>query len=193
MPRPPEPPDSMAAFSEELDRHYALRSARAARAAAQAARDSSRGAKLPEASLSADYIWTGYDWPASPNSWAAGASVSLPLFSSGRLSSDVSAAALRLSAAGADLKNAEEEVSINAEDAFLSWRQARSYLDVAASSTEAAEARAWLVRKQYLAGQSSYFEWRNVEEQLISAKNQHLAAGRDLAKARAAFLQAIGE
>ena len=64
---------------------------------------------------------------------------------------------------------------------------------MAKSSLDAAEARAWLVRKQYLAGQSSYFEWRNVEEQLISEQNQYLAAGRGLIVSHAAFVQSLGE
>lgn len=192
-PAPQEPPADLSAFAAELDRHYSLRGARASLAEAAASRDSYRGAKLPSADLSANYVWSGYDWPSSPNSWAAGASVTLPLFSSGRLSADLDAAKKREAAAGADLRDAADQVSLDAEDAFLSWREARSWLDVAAASQQAAEARAWLVRKQYLAGQSSYFEWRNVEEQLINAKNQSLAAGRDLAKAGAAFRQSIGE
>ncbi|OGS41215.1 MAG: hypothetical protein A3J82_06150 [Elusimicrobia bacterium RIFOXYA2_FULL_69_6] len=61
------------------------------------------------------------------------------------------------------------------------------------SSLEAANARAWLLRKQYLAGQASYFEWRNVEEQFIGAENQLLSARRNLAAAHAAFLRALGE
>ena len=96
-------------------------------------------------------------------------------------------------AAEFELKNATDEVFLNAEDSWLAWREARSYMDVAKSSLDAAEARAWLVRKQYLAGQTSYFEWRNVEEQLISEQNQYLAAGRGLVISHAAFIQAIGE
>ncbi|HAH33150.1 MAG TPA: hypothetical protein DCL44_12630 [Elusimicrobia bacterium] len=190
---PPEPPEEFSFFSQQLERHYSLLSARAALSAAEAAVDSAKSAMLPEASASGNYRWSGTDWPAAPNSWALGASVSLPLFSAGRLSSNLAASKTAWSSAEAELKNASDEVYLNAEDSFLTWREARAYMDVAKSSLDAAEARAWLVRKQYLAGQTSYFEWRNVEEQLINEENQYLAAGRSLIISHAAFAQAIGE
>ncbi|MCX5790944.1 MAG: TolC family protein, partial [Elusimicrobia bacterium] len=91
------------------------------------------------------------------------------------------------------LKNVSDEVYLNAEEAFFAWREAGAYMNVAKSSLDAAEARAWLVRKQYLAGQASYFEWRNVEDQFITGQNQYLAAGRGLILSHAAFVRAIGE
>jgi outer membrane protein len=195
-PEPPaqeEPPADFPAFSAKLDAHYSLRSARAAAEAARAALDSSSGARLPEASANGSYRWSGTDWPEQASAWSLGASVSLPLFSGGRLAANQASARAALRSSEEDLKNAADEVALNAEDAFLAWREAWAYLDVVKSSLEAAEARAWLVRTQYLAGQSSYFEWRGVEEQLISGQNQYLAAGRGLALSRAAAAQAIGD
>jgi len=189
----PGPPEDFSIFAQRLENHYSLRSARASLDSAAASLAGAKGAKLPDASASGSYRWSGADWPASLNSWSLGASLNLPLFSGGRLSSDLSAAKTTLRSSEADLKNAEDEVYLNAEDAFLSWREASSYMGVAKSSLVAAEARAWLVRKQYLAGQTSYFEWRNVEEQLISEQNQYLAAGRGLITSHAAFIQALGE
>ena len=193
LPQPPEPPEDFSVFSQRLENHPSLQSARAALAAKEALVDGAKGAALPEASASGNYGWKGSDWPAAPNSWALGASVSLPLFSGGRLSANLAAAKTDWRASEAALKNALDEVYLNAEDAFLGWREARSYLDVAKSSLDASEARAWLVRKQYLAGQTSYFEWRNVEEQYINEQNQYLAAGRGLLAGYAAFVQSLGE
>ena len=191
--RPPEPPEDFSVFGQRLENHYSLRSARASLDSAGAALDGAKGARLPEAAASGAYRWAGSDWPSSLNSWSLGASLSLPLFSGGRLASNLAAAKTALRSSGADLKNAEDAVYLGAEDAFLSWREARAYLDVAKSSLDATEARGWLVRKQYLAGQASYFEWRNVEEQLINEQNQYLAAGRGLITSHAAFIQALGE
>ena len=190
---PPEPPEEFSAFEQRLKNHHSLRSARAGLDSAGASVDGAKSARLPEASASGAYRWAGSDWPASLNSWSLGASLSLPLFSAGRLSSNLSAAKAALRSSEADLKDAEDAVYLGAEDAFLSWREARAYLDVAKSSLDAAEARGWLVRKQYLAGQASYFEWRNVQEHLINEQNQYLAAGRGLITSHAAFIQALGE
>lgn len=193
LPQPPEPPEDFSSVAPRLEVHYALSSARAAVAYAEAAAEAAQSAILPSVKAGAAYLWSGTDWPASPNSWNAGVSLSLPLFSSGNLSSSLSAAGKAVSAAEADYRNAHDEVYLKAEDAYLAWREARSYLDVAKSSLDASEARAWLVRKQYLAGQSSYFEWRSVEEELIAQKNQYLAAQLGLITAYAAFAQASGE
>ncbi|OGR62308.1 MAG: hypothetical protein A2X30_06795 [Elusimicrobia bacterium GWB2_63_16] len=193
LPAPQEPPADISSFAASLENHYSLRAARAAQDTAKASADTAFGARLPEASADGSYRWSGSDWPDRTNGWSLGASVSVPLFAGGRLAANAEAARTALRSAGEALRDASDEVYLNAEDAFLSWREARAYLDVAKSSLAAAEARAWLVRKQYLAGQGSYFEWRNVEEQLISEQNQYLSAGRGLAVSQAAFARALGE
>ena len=193
LPEPPAPPDDFGFFSDALERHPSLRSALAALDVSRAAVDSSKSGFLPEASASGKYIWGGSDWPHSSKDWSAGVSLSLPLFTSGKLSAGLEAARADSAKAEAGLNDARAEVYINAEDAFLSWRQAWLFIDVVKTSLESSSARAWLLRKQYLAGQASYFEWRNVEDQLITAENQLLSAKRDLAAAHAAFLNSLGE
>lgn len=193
LPLPPAPPEEFSVFSKRLEAHYSLVSARAALAAAEVALDGAKNAFLPSASASGGYSWSGTDWPGTSNGWRLGASVSVPLFSSGRLSSDLAAEKTSWRAAEFGLKNVSDEVYLNAEEAFFAWREAGAYMNVAKSSLDAAEARAWLVRKQYLAGQASYFEWRNVEDQFITGQNQYLAAGRGLILSHAAFVRAIGE
>ncbi|MDT8285640.1 MAG: TolC family protein [Elusimicrobiales bacterium] len=193
LPEPPAPPADLAAFEARLREHPSLRAARAAVDSAMASGDSARAGRLPEASANGSYRWSGADWPDRNSAWSLGASVSLPLFAGGRLKAGVAAARSALASAEADFRNASDEVYLSAEDAFLSWREASSWLDVAKSSLDAAEARAWLVRKQYLAGQTSYFEWRTVEDSLITEQNEYLSAGRALALAHAAFVRAIGE
>ncbi len=193
LPPAQEPPADLSFFSGKLRDHYAMRAARAAVEGARASEDSAAGARLPEAYANGSYGWSGTDWPRRDSSWSAGASLSLPLFAGGRLSAGTRAARSALASAEASLRDVSDDVQLKAEDALLSWKEAWDYLGVAKSSLDASEARAWLVRRQYLAGQSSYFEWRNVEEQLISGQNQYLAAGRSLAVSAAAFEQAIGE
>lgn len=193
LPGAPEPPADLSSFEAKLGAHPSLRSARASVDSARAAADTASAGRLPEASANGSYRWSGTDWPDRGSAWSLGASVNLPLFAGGRLSANVSAAGAALAAAEAGLKNSFDEVYLAAEDAFLSWREAYAWLDVAKSSLDAAEARAWLVRKQYLAGQTSYFEWRTVEDSLITVQNDYLSAGRALALAHASFVRALGE
>jgi outer membrane protein TolC len=193
LPDAPEPPAELSAFEASLAAHPALRSARASVDSARAAEETASAGRLPEASANGSYRWSGTDWPDRNSAWSLGASINLPLFAGGRLAANVSAARAALAAAEAGLRNSSDEVSLAAEDAFLSWREAYAWLDVAKSSLDAAEARAWLVRKQYLAGQTSYFEWRTVEDSLITEQNDYLSAGRALVLAHAAFVRALGE
>lgn len=190
---PPAPPEDFESFSNKLELHPSLRSARASLDSARAAVNHSVSGFLPEASANGRYNWSGSDWPDKTKSWSAGASLSLPLFASGKLLADLSSSKADRARAEASLKDSRDEVFLNAEDAFLAWRQAWAYTDVVKTSLEAANARAWLLRKQYLSGQASYFEWRNVEDQLISSENQLLQAKRDLMVAYAAFINSLGE
>ncbi|MEI7481471.1 MAG: TolC family protein [Elusimicrobiota bacterium] len=193
LPEPPAPPEDFGSFPDTLERHPSRLSALAALEIAQAAVDRSVSGFLPQAAANGNYTWEGSDWPYKNKNWSAGVSLSLPLFTSGKLSADLRAARADRSLAESSLKDAEDAVHLTAEDAFLTWRQAWSYTDVVKASLEAAAARAWLLRKQYLAGQASYFEWRNVEDQLINAENQLLSAKRDLIVAHAAFVNSLGE
>ena len=193
LPDTPEPPENLDAFSQALGRHPSLRAARARLDISQASVDRSKSGFMPIADASGRYTWSGSEWPDKTKNWSAGVSLSLPLFTSGKLSADLAAARADKAGDEASLKDAGDEVYLNAEDAFLSLRQAWAYIGVVKSSLEASNARAWLLRKQYLAGQASYFEWRNVEEQLISAENRLLSARRDLAVAHAAFMRSLGE
>jgi len=193
LPDSPAPPEDFDSFSKALENHPSLRSSRAAIEITQAGIDRSKSGFLPEAAASGRYTWSGSDWPDKTKNWSAGVSLSLPLFTSGKLSADLAGARADKARAEASLKDARDEVYLNAEDFFLSLRQAWSFIDVAKTSLDSANARAWLLRKQYLAGQASYFEWRNVEEQLIGAENQLLSARRDLAAAHAAFVKSLGE
>ena len=178
LPDPPAPPEDFGVFSKRLELHPSLRSARASLDSARAAVNRSVSSFLPEASANGRYNWSGSDWPDKTRSWSAGASLSLPLFASGRLLSDLTSSKADRARAEASLKDNRDAVFLNAEDAFLAWRQARAYTDVVRTPLEAASARVWLLRKQYLARQASSFGWRNVENQLISSENQHLQSDR---------------
>jgi len=193
LPDTPAPPEDFGSFAVRLERHPALSSAWAALGVSQAAVDRSKSGFLPEADANGKYTWDGSDWHDRNKNWSAGISLSLPLFTGGKLTADLESARAEKIRSEASLKDARDEVYITAEDAFLSWRQAWSFMDVIKASLESASARAWLLRKQYLAGAASYFEWRNVEDQLITVENQLLSAKRDLAVSHAAFVKALGE
>ncbi len=98
----PGPPEDFSVFARRLENHHSLRSARAALDSSAAALAGAKGARLPDASASGSYRWSGGDWPASLNSWSLGASLSLPLFSGGRLSAGLAAAKTALRAAMLD-------------------------------------------------------------------------------------------
>ncbi len=180
-------------FENKIRGHYEYRIALLNKEIARKNYEKAADEILPRITADAYYGYSGADWPSFKSSRKAGASLSVPLFSSGRIKAQKKAAALELESADLQLKNLSEDLYIKAEDACGDLRQALGYVGVAETALEAARLRAWLVRKQYLSGQTSYFEWRSVEDSLIEAETAMVQAESSAYSAYAAFLKSVGE
>jgi outer membrane protein TolC len=189
----PKPPADMPDWTAEFEAHPSLL---ADRCSVDMGRESVAGARsgfFPTADLDTAYNKVGSSrWGLQDRNWSWTLGIKLPFFSGGRTRADTLAAQAELRKLQAEKSEAKDKLWIEAQDSLFAWREAAQWLDVADVSLKAAEARAWLVQSQYSTGQTTYFEWRNVEEQLISVKRQALAARRDLIIAHARFEKAMG-
>jgi outer membrane protein TolC len=131
-------------------------------------------------------------WGLQDKNWQWTLGISFPFFTGGSTAAQWQSAKLALSRLEVDKASAKDALWVEAEDSFLSWSESAAFLDVADTTLKASESRAWLVKSQYATGQTTYFEWRNVEEQLVSVQKQMLAARRDLILAHARFEKAMG-
>lgn len=186
------PPESLD-LKSLIEKHYDFRIAYLKKELAREALKSASNEAMPRLSADAYYGYAGRNISSADSSRRAGITITLPLFSSGKIASQKKAAQFSFESAGLEMENLKDDLYIKAEDAYMQWRQAYAYLEVAQSSLEASRLRAWLVRKQYLSGQSAYFEWRSVEDALIESEHARVKADSSAYSAYAAFLKSIGE
>ncbi len=192
LPKSPVPPENFKHFAGRIAYHPALKSKKFVLDMARESVSKAKSSRLPTASANGNYSWSGVNWPDSIPSWSAGASLSWSFFTAGKNTASVDVAKNNQNGLIAELKDVRDNTYLNAEDKFLSWRLADSYMEVIKSSLKAVDARSWLVSGQYLTGKAAYFEWTSVEEQLISAQKKVLQAKRNLIISYAAFLNSLG-
>jgi len=188
----PSPPKDFSAFSGLIEKHPALEAKIYAKEVSKAETEIYRSNFKPTAKLFGEYNLNGSRWPDGLNNWALGVSVNWPLFAGGKNKANLRAGMETLRKADTEILKTRDELYITAEDDFLSWREAASYLDVTDSMLEAVKERAWLVHRQYLSGEVTYFEWRDVETQLADNQKNKLSAEKQLADAYTAFVKSVG-
>jgi outer membrane protein TolC len=189
----PAAPADFSAFTPLVDAHPQLELDRAALDSALESLNVTQSAFLPTASANLTYDKTGYSWPTTDNYWTYGVTVSWTVFNGGSTLYDTRSSRAQAESARTEIDRIHDDIYISAEDDFMGWREAQSYVKVSQSLLDAASARAWLLHNQYLSGQASYFEWRDAESQYINYQLQMVTARDALAKAYASFLQALGK
>ncbi len=192
LPSSPKPPENFDYFSNKIISHPSLKSKEFELDMTHESVRQAKSSYLPTASARGNYNWNGYNWPDSIPGWSAGVGISWPLFTSGKNTSSIKSAKANQKRTSVQLKDLKDDIYLKAEDAFLSWRLANSYVEVVKSSLEAISARAWLVNKQYLTGQVSYFEWTSSEDRLINSQKQLLTAKKSISISYVAFLNSLG-
>lgn len=165
--------------------------AAAALASAETSTWAAWGGFLPTLDLSAGTSRSGDSWYPSNQSWNAGLSLNLQLFSGGSRVFKVQAARAAELAARADYDAALR----NARESLLAARNsvaaAADSLQVAAASLQATQTQAEIGRSQYDNGLMDFTEWNTSESDLISAQKQELSSKRDAAQAVSAWRKTL--
>ncbi|MBI4679249.1 MAG: TolC family protein [Elusimicrobia bacterium] len=189
----PKPESGLLNFETSLAGHPILRSNEYAVSAGRESLAGARSGFLPMMDLESSLSKVGSTkWGLQDNNWQWALGIKFPFFSGGRTVADIRSATAEIRKLDAEKSNAKGDLWIEAEDSFFSWEETAAWLDVAEAALKASESRAWLVGNQYATGQAAYFEWRNVEDQLVNVQKQLLAARRDLIIAHARFEKAMG-
>lgn len=188
----PELPAGFAAFRSEALKHPSLLSRQYQINMSRQTLARARSGFFPKGTLAGRHGWSGPGMRLGDRRWNAGVTLNWEFFSGGGTRQDVKAAKAGIAAALGEMHGASDSVMLEAEDSFLSWRQAHALIKVRQTLLEARKARAWLVQNQYVSGKSTYFEWRNSEEALTGAENDLLSARMDLITAWARFEKAMG-
>lgn len=126
------------------------------------------------------------------DSWLFGAAAEINVFDGFRIREKVRAAEHQLAAAREVERRTRLEIAREAEDAFLSYGEARQRAAVSEAGLTAAEAALRLVEEQYAAGTASVTRYLEAEAARAAARSGAIAARYDERRAAAALQKAIG-
>lgn len=124
--------------------------------------------------------------------WSFAPSVSLPLFSAGRLQASLDVAELRRDQAVADYEKTIQAAFREVADALAARRWLGEQLAVQREALVAQSERARLARLRYEAGSAAFLEVLDAQRDLLAAEQQHVQAQRAVLSARVALYAALG-
>ena len=153
-----------------------------------------RAAWLPKIDLVGGYAndSDNFQLTHENDSWLFGAAAEINVFDGFRIREKVRAAEHQLAAAREVERRTRLEIAREAEDAFLSYGEARQRAAVGDAGLSAADAALGLVEEQYAAGAASVTRYLEAEAARAAARSRAVAARYDERRAAAALQKAIG-
>jgi outer membrane protein len=146
----------------------------------------------PRISFSSSYGLSGREFLDQEDSWSMGVTLSLPIFDGYSRKAKVADATLSLRNQEDAIRELEEQVEGEVEQAYSTWELARSIIEVAETTLEAARDMYQLTKLQYEQGLTSYFFLQQKENGLTQAENSHLGALYNLRVSTARLEKAWG-
>jgi outer membrane protein TolC len=161
-------------------------------AAAELGLNAARAERLPEISFAASYGGGGAD-PANFNRvYTVGGTVSVPIFTSGRIRSDVHAAEATLGQRRAAYRDLEGRVDYDVRVARLDAQSSDSAVKVAAENNALAERALAQSQDRYSNGVTNYLEVLQAQEALVAANENYIASLFSFNVAKVALARALG-
>ena len=181
-------PDFLRLMSDTPQYRKALDTIRAAEAAVVIA----NAPFYPEISAFGSYGIAGDNWRPDAESWSVGLAMGFSFFDGRGDFNEVQAAKAEVRQAEAELRVTADTILLDLETRWAELENALERLAVREAFLEASQVRAEISRTQYAAGTLSFEDWDLIEDELISAQKDMLAARRDAVLADAAWQKACG-
>jgi outer membrane protein len=193
---PGVPSDFDAALDIGLVENPALRAAEYDLQTAEARHAQARSAYMPSVGLSSSYgtstAISGFDLSNRTDSFQAGVSVSVPLFTGGLNASRVAQALEQANAAKIEIDRQKRSVLQGVSNAFSQVISTRSQLDAGVAGVSAARVAAEGVRQEQQVGLRTTLDVLNGELELRNAEINLAVAKRNLYVAQASLLSSMG-
>lgn len=183
------PSDLLSARADIVAAEHQLRAANASIGAARAAffpRIALTGS-LGTASAELDHLFH-----SGSRAWAFAPSVSLPIFTAGRLRASMDLAELRRDTAVASYEKAVQSAFRDVADALAARRWLADQLVVQREALAAQTERARLARLRYDAGSAAFLEVLDAQRDLLAAEQQRVQTQRALLSSQVALYTALG-
>ena len=171
---------------------FDLESARMSVSAAELEVKSAVAQRLPSVSVDASYGTGGIN-PGNYNQvYSVGAAVSVPLFTGGRIRSDVREAEARLTQRQAEFHDLEGRVAYDARVARLDVQASEAAVSVARSNQALAERAYEQARDRYANGVTNDLEVVQAREALVTAGENYIASLFSFNVAKLSLARALG-
>jgi outer membrane protein TolC len=185
LPDSPEPSQTKAT-------RFDVAGAKAGVTAAQFRLRSARAERLPEISFNANYGGGGAN-PANYNQVdEIRGTVSVPIFTSGRIRSDIHAAESDLALHRAELADLEGRASYDVRTAQLDARASEASVKVAAENRTLAERALAQSQDRYKNGVTNYLEVLEAQEAVVAADENYIASLFSFNVAKISLARALG-
>jgi len=176
------------AFEERAE----LNALEARRGAAQFDREGAQRERLPKLAFSGDYGVLGQGPDRSLSTYTVGGSVTIPLFTGGRIRANIDAAQSRVAQAEAELRKTRLQVSEEVERAAIESDASRETLSAARSATAEARKALELSRLRFRAGISTSVDVATAESALAQSEDFEIRTRYDWYLAEARLARAEG-
>lgn len=176
------------AFEERSE----LNALEARRRAAQFDREGAQRERLPKFAFSGDYGVLGQGPERSLSTYTLGGSLTIPLFTGGRIRGNIDAAQSKVAQAEAELRKARLQVSEEVERAALESDASRETLSAASSATEEARKALALSRLRFRAGIATSVDVATAESALAQSEDFEIRTRYDWYLAEARLARAEG-
>ncbi len=152
-----------------------LRGLRAERQAAAERVSSLQKQYLPFLSGSAQYSWTGRDFPLRPG-WNLGLAFTFPLLDSVRTTAQVGEAKAQLQSLEAQIEELRQQIALEVRQAYLNVRQSEESIFASEVALRQARENLEMAEGRYLAGVGNILELTDAQVLLSSARGNSVRA-----------------
>ncbi len=180
------------AIAQALESRADLRSAEARIRAAQYELHSKRAQHLPTLSLHADFGGAGVNTASFSQVYTVAGSISIPIFTSGRIRADVDQAHADLARRQAEYEDLKGRVAYDVRVAWLDVEASDSGLKVAERNRALAERALAQSRDRYSNGVTNYLEVLQAEEAVAGAHENYIQSLYSFNVAKIALSRAMG-
>ena len=153
---------------------------------------SSKSELFPDVYLSGSLGQSDSSWPPKEDNWAAGVTVSFPIFEGGSNYTQIAKNESRLRQAEFDERSGRDNVILTLGETWKNLQDAIDNVSVEKMFLEAAQERAKIAQAQYSNGIINFDDWIIIEDNLVSAKKAYLNVQANLLITEANWVQAKG-
>jgi outer membrane protein TolC len=158
------------ALGQALERRGDIKAAQAQVRAAEHGLSAARDERLPSFSVNGNYGAIGTNPPQARTTFAAAATLSIPIWQGGRTEGDIKQAEASLAQRRAELEDLRGQVQSDVRNAYLDLRAATSQVKLAQRNLDVSRETLALTRQRFEAGITDNVEVVQAQESLTSAE-----------------------